>query len=62
MSDIKIATYNKYYAMGQRAAMAKLAEDPPIPVPQPDPTENAEPTTVYRDGIPVPGPGGSFNT
>jgi hypothetical protein len=25
MSGIKIATYNKYYAMGQRAAIAKLA-------------------------------------
>jgi hypothetical protein len=27
MSDIKLATYRKYYAIGQRAAIAKLAND-----------------------------------
>lgn len=32
MSDIKIATYDKYYALGQRAAMAKLA-NPNLPEP-----------------------------
>lgn len=32
MSDIKLATYRKYYALGQRAAMAKLA-NPNLPEP-----------------------------
>jgi hypothetical protein len=32
MSDIKLATYQKYYALGQRAAMAKLA-NPNLPEP-----------------------------
>ena len=32
MSDIKLATYRKYYALGQRAAMAKFA-NPNLPEP-----------------------------
>ncbi len=31
MSDIKLATYRKYYVIGQRAAMAKLANDGNLP-------------------------------